>query len=120
MDRTTRVDKSNPYLDPGYQDFPVINVLSGILKGKKYLLTKKEYLIGRDPKSDIVIDDRKVSQKHAMISKSSGGFLLCDLDSTNGIFVNNRRMGRYDKLPLKAGDTFQIGTCIFQFVWQSE
>ncbi len=84
------------------------------MKGGEYRLVMEEYGIGRDPASDIVIEDREVSRRHAMISKKAGEFLLCDLDSTNGVYVNNLKL---ERAVLKHGDVFQIGSCVFQFNW---
>jgi pSer/pThr/pTyr-binding forkhead associated (FHA) protein len=92
----------------------VVKVLSGILKGKEFRLTREKYLIGRDPGCNIVIEEREVSRRHALLQKKAGEYMLSDLDSTNGIYVNNLRL---EKAILKNGDFFQIGSCVFQFIW---
>ncbi len=63
-------------------------------------------LIGRDPQSDLVLDDRRVSRKHAEIRLRLGRYTLYDLQSTNGTFVNGRRIA--EKV-LDDGDRLAIG-----------
>jgi hypothetical protein len=63
-------------------------------------------LIGRDPQNDIVLDDRRVSRKHAEIRLRLGRYTLYDLQSTNGTYVNGRRVA--EKV-LDDGDKISIG-----------
>jgi len=63
-------------------------------------------LIGRDPQSDLTLDDRRVSRKHAEIRLRLGRYTLYDLQSTNGTFVNGRRIA--EKV-LEDGDRLSIG-----------
>src|SRR5438445_3055037 len=55
-------------------------------------LTADPITVGRDPKNDIVLDDRRVSRRHAEIRLRLGRYTLYDLQSTNGTFVNGRRI----------------------------
>src|SRR5207249_10651608 len=48
--------------------------------------------IGRDVENDIVIDDPRISRKHAEIRARFGRYVLRDLESTNGTFVNGERV----------------------------
>jgi len=63
-------------------------------------------LIGRDPGNDVVLDDRRVSRKHAEIRLRLGRYTLYDLQSTNGTYVNGRRVA--EKV-LDDGDRVSIG-----------
>jgi len=62
--------------------------------------------IGRDPQNDVVLDDRRVSRKHAEIRLRLGRFTLYDLQSTNGTYVNGRRVA---EIVLSDGDRLSIG-----------
>ena len=62
--------------------------------------------IGRDPENDLVLDDRRVSRRHAEIRLRLGRYTLYDLQSTNGTYVNGRRVA---ELVLSDGDRVQIG-----------
>lgn len=63
-------------------------------------------LIGRDPQNDVVLDDRRVSRKHAEIRLRLGRYTLYDLQSTNGTYVNGRRVA--EKV-LDDGDRVSVG-----------
>lgn len=63
-------------------------------------------LIGRDPQNDVVLDDRRVSRKHAEVRLRLGRYTLYDLQSTNGTYVNGRRVA--EKV-LDDGDKISVG-----------
>jgi hypothetical protein len=63
-------------------------------------------LIGRDPQNDLVLDDRRVSRKHAEVRLRLGRYTLYDLQSTNGTYVNGRRVA---ERVLDDGDRISIG-----------
>jgi hypothetical protein len=62
--------------------------------------------IGRSPHSDIFLDDVTVSRHHARVMRDEGGFLVEDLNSLNGTYVNRKRIERHR---LVEGDELQIG-----------
>ena len=62
--------------------------------------------IGRDGENDLVLDDRRVSRRHAEIRLRLGRYTLYDLQSTNGTYVNGRRVA---EIVLSDGDRVQIG-----------
>jgi len=63
-------------------------LLQGGLKVSLTNLTR----IGRSPKNDLVLNDPEVSGQHAQIRRDGGGFLLEDLHSSNGTFLNGTRL----------------------------
>lgn len=69
-------------------------------------LTADPITVGRDPKNDIVLDDRRVSRRHAEIRLRLGRYTLYDLQSTNGTFVNGRRIA---EMVLSDDDRITIG-----------
>jgi len=62
--------------------------------------------IGRAPRADWILDVPLVSRLHCRLTASPNGLEIFDLDSTNGTFVNNRRVKR---AMLAAGDQIGIG-----------
>ena len=65
---------------------------SGPTPGKSYSISKNEIYMGRDITNDIVINDPEISRKHARLTLQSGGYLLEDLGSTNGTFIDGQRI----------------------------
>ncbi len=61
------------------------------------------------PVSRMVLDSLEVSRFHALIDTDSGGLVVIDQNSRNGIFVNGNRVGASDRASLANGDTLQIG-----------
>jgi len=55
-------------------------------------LTKEVTLLGRDVTNDIVLGDPEVSRQHARLTRTPAGYILEDLGSTNGTFVNGERL----------------------------
>jgi pSer/pThr/pTyr-binding forkhead associated (FHA) protein len=62
--------------------------------------------LGRDPGSDIFLDDVTVSRRHAEIRRRDGGFFLHDLGSLNGTYVNRERV---EETKLASSDEVQVG-----------
>lgn len=62
--------------------------------------------IGRDPECDLTLDSPLVSRRHARLERTGPTHVLNDLGSTNGTYVNSRRI---DRQTLRAGDIVQIG-----------
>ncbi len=80
---------------------------SGPAPGKNYSLTKNEIYMGRDITNDIVINDPEISRKHARLTLQPGGYLLEDLGSTNGSFVDGQRItGSHKMAP---GEIIMLG-----------
>jgi hypothetical protein len=71
--------------------------------------------IGRAIENDIVLPDAYVSRKHAKISFENGVYVIEDLNSTNGTFVNGNDVKGKGKQPLKDGDELRFGTTVFKF-----
>jgi hypothetical protein len=75
--------------------------------GEVFPLTKNEIYIGRDVNNDIAVSDQEVSRKHARLVMQAGGYVLEDLGSTNGTYVNGQRlMGPH---VLRSGETVMLG-----------
>lgn len=73
--------------------------------------------IGRSPHSDLFLDDVTVSRHHARIVRDEGGFLVEDLNSLNGTYVNRKRIERHS---LTDGDELQIGKFKLAFFERNE
>ena len=80
---------------------------AGPAVGKVFPLEGNELTIGRDASNPISINDGEVSRRHASLSLHGSGYVLQDLGSTNGTFINGRRL----TVPqvLNPGDTVAFG-----------
>lgn len=65
---------------------------------KKINLSKKEFIFGRSSDVDFVIDDQKVSRRHAKIQMRGDQYTITDLNSRNGTFLNGKRIEKESAL----------------------
>ena len=92
--------------------------LKGHLLGKLCTLEKGKTVIGRSPQADIPLKDAGVSREHSEIKIDGEKATIKDLGSTNGTFVNNKRITRH---VLKDGDKIQISSStVFKFILSDE
>jgi DNA segregation ATPase FtsK/SpoIIIE, S-DNA-T family len=63
--------------------------------------------IGRDPSAGIVLDDAEVSRRHAVVSVEESAVVIQDLESTNGVWVNDERIA--EPCAIGPGDRVRIG-----------
>ena len=69
-----------------------LTVHGGPRDGLAILLGERPITMGRRPDNDVVIDDATVSRRHAMIMSTAYGYVLRDLSSANGTYVNDRKI----------------------------
>jgi hypothetical protein len=86
--------------------------LDGPLRGRAYDLSSRLYTIGRSAQNMLVLPDPGASRFHARIDLEEHGFVLVDLESTNGTLVRGCRVTRH---PLEPGDRFQVGSSLLEF-----
>ncbi len=84
---------------------PLIIIQSGPNKGQQFKINRDNIIIGRQ-EGDIIIKDDTISRRHAEIINSNGKYFIRDNNSTNGTFINNKRV---DQSPLSNGDMIRLG-----------
>lgn len=89
-----------------------LRVIKGPQIGDDFSLRSDETTIGRNPKADIFLNDRTVSREQARIVHIGGVYILSDLGSLNGTYVNRKLV---DEAELLHGDVVQFGTFQMQF-----
>ena len=82
--------------------------------GKRRDIEKEGIVIGRADDADIPLDDQSVSRKHVRITKQKKEFIVADLGSTNGTYLNDAKIEQ--ATILRNGDRIKIGTTIFKFI----
>jgi len=80
---------------------------SGPTPGVIFPLEGDQLIIGRDAVNAVAINDAEVSRKHARLTFQGGKYVLEDLGSTNGTFVNGQRL--VSSTVLKPGDVVSLG-----------
>jgi pSer/pThr/pTyr-binding forkhead associated (FHA) protein len=94
----------------------MLRVVEGEEKGKGYPISKVPASLGRDSLCDISISDTRMSRQHAMIFFYAPNFFLKDLGSTNGTFVNDKRIKQAE---IKNGDQVKVGGTRLEFIVSS-
>jgi pSer/pThr/pTyr-binding forkhead associated (FHA) protein len=69
-------------------------------------LTKPVTTLGRHPESDVFLDDITVSRRHAELQRVPTGFVVRDVGSLNGTYLNRERV---EESPISNGDELQVG-----------
>jgi pSer/pThr/pTyr-binding forkhead associated (FHA) protein len=87
----------------------IISAEDGV--GKVFPLVDGDLLIGRAEDAGIRLNDKKTSMRHCMIHTSQGSFMIEDLKSRNGTFVNGVKLS---KASLSVGDRIVIGSTVFE------
>jgi transcriptional regulator with GAF, ATPase, and Fis domain len=92
---------------------PRLVVMAGLLKGTIFQLTEQEVSVGRESSNPLCLDSRSVSRRHCLIGNENGQFLVRDLGSRNGTFVNDMPI---KERSLRHGDQIQIGDSVLTFL----
>lgn len=89
-----------------------LTVTEGALTGTSVALGDNGVLLGRNPECTLVLDDDYSSGRHARLYRGPEGWLVEDLGSTNGTYLNEQRLST-SRL-VKAGDAVRIGKTVFE------
>lgn len=84
-------------------------MVEGPTPGKRIFMDQPVLLIGRDELCDVVVPERQVSRQHASITLEEDSYVLQDLGSKNGTFVNGQELDGAHAL--QDGDEIQIAYC---------
>ncbi len=85
-------------------------VRHGPTPNQDYTLVLSTNIIGREPINDVVFPDAEISRRHARIVLQNHSYYIEDLGSTNGTFVNGRRIHAITKLG--NGDIIDLGESV--------
>ncbi len=77
------------------------------LNGKKQVLGERRVVLGRSKECDVQVPDANVSRRHAELRQEGSSWWVVDLDSTNGLEVNGKRVQR---AKLSDRDTITLGS----------
>ncbi len=99
----------------GVCDLATLHVLQGPDKGRTYQAPDEPVIIGRSS-DQIHLTDNSASRRHAEIRPANGAWILIDLNSSNGTYLNGQRI--VTPSPLKHGDQIKVGTTLLAFSGQ--
>jgi len=88
--------------------------MSGDQKGEDFRVREGQNILGTSPDADIVVRDDTVTGKHASIRCKDGKFVISDLDSTNGTYLNDGKEG-IAREDLKDNDIIRVGELTLKF-----
>jgi pSer/pThr/pTyr-binding forkhead associated (FHA) protein len=93
-------------------DEVILHFLEGENEGVEIKLTPpREIYIGRSEESDVFLGEKKISRKHCQILVSDEQVRIVDLESTNGSFVNSKKISEQT---LKNGDKIKVGSSVIE------
>jgi pSer/pThr/pTyr-binding forkhead associated (FHA) protein len=111
-DRTAVIDVSGLEDERAQDVVGWVVALNGVLRGQDFRLVTGKNVMGTAADCDVVLTDPYLSSRHAVIRHEDGRFMLVDLDSTNGTFVNDRRVS---KTELIDNDKVRLGRTEMKF-----
>lgn len=102
--------ETHPVVTVGDDDVPMLVVIRGTNAGSRFALDQDVTTIGRHPESTVFLDDVTVSRRHAEVRADTRPdgvhYLVSDVGSLNGTYVNGDRVDVHD---LAEGDQLQVG-----------
>lgn len=90
-----------------------LKILQGATPGQEFDLTGEQWVVGRSPECDVVLDVAAVSRRHVILLKEDNEYFVQDLGSRNGTYINTNRVN--DRAPIRNGDKMLICDVLFEF-----
>ena len=112
QERTQAIDIRGLEASQSRQVVGWIVAQSGNHRGMDFRLFEGKNVVGTAANCDIVVTDAYLSARHCTIRYDNGNFVIIDLDSRNGTFVNQKRISKEDLID---NDTIRLGKADFKF-----
>ncbi len=111
------VFKKEKQMKPGNVTYAEVKPLAYLIgqdeKRQEYPMTTSTWRIGRSQDNEMTMQDSSISRRHAEINRESNGqFIIYDRGSTNGVYVNNKKINKHI---LSEGDIIEIGDIFLRF-----
>lgn len=97
--------------ESGANDSPLLYITEGEQAGQRWQINRDTFVIGRGGECDLILPERQVSREHVRIFREGDSFILEDLDSKNGTWLNAEQL-RAERAPLKDGDEITIAMAV--------
>lgn len=86
--------------------------MNGPLQARVIEIPSPVCVLGRDPNASVHLEEESVSKQHARLTCENGRFVIEDLESSNGTFLNGRRI--HAATEIRAGDLIRLGAVILK------
>ncbi|MBI4552765.1 MAG: SpoIIE family protein phosphatase [Candidatus Latescibacteria bacterium] len=93
---------------------PYLHIITAQGEAQTYSLSKETVMIGRAKDADILLHDAGVSRHHAQLRRTGELYLVKDMDSSNGTFLNETVLQQ--EIPLRVGDQVRVGQTIMKYL----
>jgi len=80
-----------------------------VISDRRLPLPGRVVVLGRSIDADVPLPHRSVSRRHALVEYGTSGYLISDLGSSNGTFVDERRLEPGERVEVRLGQTFRVG-----------
>jgi NADPH-dependent 2,4-dienoyl-CoA reductase/sulfur reductase-like enzyme/pSer/pThr/pTyr-binding forkhead associated (FHA) protein len=110
-----RIATSQPSSAAQSQPVSRLVVRGGHALGLEFAVGGASVTIGRDPASQVRLDDMSVSRRHAVLNAHGGRWHVCDLHSSRGTFKNGERLAPATDVPIDNGDELRLGDVALVF-----
>ncbi len=119
-DKTTviQADQStlNKELQKAKEQEACLIIIRGTPPGHRFFITQSEMTIGRDPSAEVLVSDQSISRKHAKITKEGKEVKIIDLGSSNGTYINNKKIQPGVPVLLAKEDMIKLANTILKFL----
>lgn len=93
------------------KDKPILVIIEGEQAGQRFTIESEEFVVGRGGECQLILPERQVSREHVRIFKEGDTFILEDLDSKNGTWLNNTQV-QNERATLHDGDEITIAMAV--------
>ena len=119
-DKTTVIQGNqetlNKELEKAKEQEACLIIIRGTPQGHRFFLTQPEMTLGRDSAADITVSDQGISRKHVKLTKEKEKVYITDLNSSNGTFINDKKINAGEKVALVKEDMIKLGNFILKFL----
>jgi len=92
---------------------PIFRFIGGGRDGDEILITRETFFIGRSFNNNLALEDRSISRKHAVLNYQDGKYILSDLNSHKGVYINGKKISETE---LINRDRVKIGDVVLEFL----
>ena len=93
--------------------------MDALKKINRHLWARGRQPLGRSASNNVIVDEESISRQHAQIVGDDTGFWIVDMNSRNGTYVNDTKIGP-EPLRLRNWDHIELGGATYYWIFQEE